>query len=75
MLWIPPGFAHGFLALTDNVDFLYKCTNYHAPAHERVIRWDDPKLRIEWPLPPGVMPKLSAGDAEAGAFRAAEYLR
>jgi len=75
MLWVPPGFAHGFLALTDNVDFLYKCTDYYAPTHERVIRWDDPDIGIEWPLPAGVQPQLSARDAKGGAFRSAEYLR
>jgi dTDP-4-dehydrorhamnose 3,5-epimerase len=75
MLWVPPGFAHGFLALTNEVDFLYKCTDYYAPAHERVIRWDDPDIGIEWPLPAGVQPQLAARDAKGGAFRSAEYLR
>jgi dTDP-4-dehydrorhamnose 3,5-epimerase len=75
MLWVPPGFAHGFLALTDDVDFLYKCTDYYAPHHERVIRWDDPAIAIEWPLPPGIEPALSARDAQGGAFGSAEYLR
>ena len=75
MLWVPPGFAHGFLALTDDVDFLYKCTDYYAPKHERVIRWDDPDVGIEWPLPAGVTPQLSARDAQGGAYRSAEYLR
>jgi dTDP-4-dehydrorhamnose 3,5-epimerase len=74
MLWVPPGFAHGFLTLTDEVDFLYKCTDYYAPEHERVLRWDDPELAIEWPLPPGVTPQLSARDAQGVAFRSAEYL-
>ena len=54
MLWIPPGFAHGYLALNEAVDFLYKCTDFYAPAHERVIRWNDPELAIDWPLPAGV---------------------
>ena len=48
-LWIPPGFAHGFLALTDTVDFLYKTTAYYAPASERTIAWNDPAIGIEWP--------------------------
>jgi dTDP-4-dehydrorhamnose 3,5-epimerase len=74
MLWVPAGFAHGFLTLTDNVDFLYKCTDYYAPQHERVIRWDDSDVGIEWPLPAGVRPQLSARDAQGGAFRSAEYL-
>jgi dTDP-4-dehydrorhamnose 3,5-epimerase len=75
MLWVPPGFAHGFLTLTDDVDFIYKCTDYYAPQHERSIRWDDPDLGIEWPLPAGVAPQLSARDSQAGAFRGSELLR
>ncbi len=75
MLWVPKGFAHGFLSLTEDVDFLYKCTDVYAPQHERVIRWDDPTVGIEWPLPPGVQPQLSARDAQGGAFTSAEYLR
>jgi dTDP-4-dehydrorhamnose 3,5-epimerase len=74
MLWVPPGFAHGFLALSDEVDFLYKCTDFYAPEHERVIRWDDPDVGIAWPLPAGAQPHLSARDAQGGAFREAEYL-
>lgn len=50
MLWIPPGFAHGFLVLSERADFLYKTTDYYAPAFERTIQWDDPKLCIAWPL-------------------------
>jgi len=48
-LWIPAGFAHGFVVLSDIADFLYKTTDYYAPAHERCIRWDDPALGIDWP--------------------------
>ncbi len=65
MLWVPPGFAHGFLALTDNVDFLYKCTDVYAPQHERALRWNDPAVGIEWPIPAGVQPQLAARDAQA----------
>ena len=50
MLWIPPGFAHGFLVLSDAADILYKATDYYAPQHERTLRWDDPRLAIAWPL-------------------------
>ena len=50
MLWIPPGFAHGFLALDDEVCFEYKVTDYYSPEHERTIRWNDAELAIEWPL-------------------------
>lgn len=49
-LWIPPGFAHGFLVLSDGADFLYKTTDYYHPASERTLKWDDPQLGIEWPL-------------------------
>ena len=48
-LWIPPGYAHGFLVLSESADFLYKTTTYYAPAHELSVRWDDPRLGIEWP--------------------------
>lgn len=50
MLWIPPGFAHGFLTLSDSAEVLYKTTDYYAPAHERCVRWNDPQLAIHWPL-------------------------
>ena len=49
-LWIPEGFAHGFLVLSESADFLYKTTDYYAPQHEQCIVWNDPQLRIEWPL-------------------------
>jgi dTDP-4-dehydrorhamnose 3,5-epimerase len=49
-LWIPPGFAHGFVVLKDNTEFLYKTTDYYAQQHERCIRWDDPAIGIEWPI-------------------------
>lgn len=49
-LWIPPGFAHGFVAVTESAEFLYKTTDYWAPEHERCIRWDDPAIGIEWPV-------------------------
>jgi dTDP-4-dehydrorhamnose 3,5-epimerase len=50
-LWIPPGFAHGFIVLSDTADFLYKTTDYYAPQHERCLKWDDPTVGINWPLP------------------------
>ena len=49
-LWIPPGLAHGFVVLSETAEFLYKTTDYYAPAHERCIAWNDPKIGIEWPL-------------------------
>ena len=63
MLWAPPGMAHGFLAISDTVDFVYKCTDYYHPEHERVLQWSDPDVAIEWPTPAGKAPKLSARDA------------
>lgn len=71
-LWIPPGFAHGFLVLSETAAFEYKCTDYYALEHERVIRWDDPDLGIDWPLPEGVEPVLSDKDANATAFQDAD---
>lgn len=62
-MWIPPGFAHGFLVLSDAAEFLYKTTDYYSPAHERCIRWDDPDLAVEWPL--AESPEMSAKDAQS----------
>jgi dTDP-4-dehydrorhamnose 3,5-epimerase len=73
MLWIPAGFAHGFLVLSDFADFVYRCTDFYSPAHERAILWNDPDLNIEWPLASGEAPVLSAKDAVAHRFRDAEY--
>lgn len=67
MLWVPPGFAHGFLVLSETADFLYKCTALYDPPAERAVRWDDPALGIDWPLA-GLMPTLSAKDAAAPAL-------
>lgn len=61
-LWIPPGFAHGFLVLSEMADFLYKTTDYYAPAFERCISWNDPELDIRWP-DVGIGPLLSEKDA------------
>ncbi|MDH4321465.1 MAG: dTDP-4-dehydrorhamnose 3,5-epimerase [Desulfobulbaceae bacterium] len=62
MLWVPPGFAHGFYVLSETAEFFYKCTDYYAPEHERSLRWDDPALNIYWPLLDGLSPQLSAKD-------------
>ncbi len=67
LIWIPPGFAHGFLVLSEFADFEYRLTDFYAPEHERTIRWDDPDLAISWPLADGQAPLLSEKDA-AGAF-------
>ncbi len=72
MLWVPPGFAHGYLALSEENDFIYKCTDFYAPEHERAIRWDDPQLGVQWPLPAGIAPILSGKDAVAPLFKLAE---
>lgn len=65
-MWIPPGFAHGQLTLSDTSEFLYKTTDYYAPDFERCIRWDDPLLNIEWPLVSA--PLLSSKDAKGSSF-------
>jgi dTDP-4-dehydrorhamnose 3,5-epimerase len=71
MLWIPEGFAHGFLVLSENAEFLYKATDYWAPEHERCIVWNDAELAIDWQLN-GTAPLLSAKDAVGKALREAE---
>lgn len=71
-LWIPPGFGHGFLALTERADVLYKATDYYDKDGERCIRWDDPDLAIDWPIPEGEKPMISAKDAEAPFLQKAE---
>ena len=70
MFWVPPGFAHGFITLSETADFLYKCTTLYAPAHERGIAWDDPAIGIEWPLDGA--PLLSAKDTVAPRLADAE---
>jgi dTDP-4-dehydrorhamnose 3,5-epimerase len=68
MLWVPPGLAHGILVTSASADFLYKCTDIYSPAHERTLAWNDPTVGIEWPLPAGVAPKLSAKDMTGQSF-------
>ena len=69
-LWIPPGFAHGFVVLSAQAEFLYKTTDYYAPEHERCIAWDDPALAIDWELG-DIEPQLSAKDRAGAAWLAA----
>jgi dTDP-4-dehydrorhamnose 3,5-epimerase len=69
-LWVPEGFAHGFLVLSETAEFLYRTTDYYAPEHERCIVWNDPDLGIDWPI--SCPPKLSPKDAAGLAFRSAE---
>lgn len=71
MLWIPPGFAHGFLVLSKFADCLYKATDYYAPQHERCLRWDDPTIGIEWPL--DGPPLISGRDLAGMPFTGAEH--
>ncbi|WP_285413486.1 dTDP-4-dehydrorhamnose 3,5-epimerase [Variovorax sp. efr-133-TYG-130] len=73
-LWVPAGFAHGFLVLSETADFLYKTTDYYAPAYERCIRWDDASIGIEWP-DVGCAPVLSVKDAAGAQFDAAEVFQ
>jgi len=69
-IWIPEGFAHGFLVLSETAEFLYKTTDYWAPAFERTIKWNDPTLGIEWPI--GAPPTLSAKDQQGTSLHRAE---
>ena len=71
MLWVPEGFAHGFLCLQDGTDFLYKCTTTYRPQHEHSIRWDDPAIGIDWPLD-GITVSLSGKDAQAASLDTAQ---
>ena len=71
-LWVPPGFGHGFLVLSDTAEFEYKCSDFYAPEHERSIRWDDPDIGIEWPLEDGTEPLLSPKDAAAPFLKDAD---
>ena len=69
-LWVPPGFAHGFVVLSETADFLYKTTDYYAPQHERCIAWNDPQLAIDWRY--AGEPRLSDKDTQGVPFRQAE---
>jgi len=75
-LWVPPGFAHGFIVLSASADFLYKTTEYWYPEHDRNLAWNDPELAIAWPPValnlPGGLPTLAAKDAAAPQLAQAE---
>jgi dTDP-4-dehydrorhamnose 3,5-epimerase len=71
MLWVPAGFAHGFLVISDTCEFLYKTTDYWAPTHERCIRWNDPTLAIDWPL--SGEPVMSMKDMNGMSLKEAEF--
>ena len=68
--WVPAGFAHGFVVISESADFLYKTTDYYAPAHEKCIAWNDPSIGIEWPE--GITPLLSAKDQQGKSLEQAE---
>jgi dTDP-4-dehydrorhamnose 3,5-epimerase len=69
-LWVPEGFAHGFVVLSESAEFLYKTTDYYSPEHERCIAWNDPVLAIDWPI--SAAPSVSAKDAQGVPFEGAE---
>jgi dTDP-4-dehydrorhamnose 3,5-epimerase len=69
-LWVPPGFAHGFLVLSESAEFLYKTTDYYAPQHERCIVWNDSTISIQWPI--DIKPVLSDKDLTGQHFVSAE---
>jgi dTDP-4-dehydrorhamnose 3,5-epimerase len=72
MLWIPPGFGHGFLSLSDGAEVLYKVTDFYDKTSDRSVAWADPTIGIDWPLPAGTTPSLSAKDARAPTLSTAE---
>lgn len=72
-LWIPPGFAHGFLVLSESADFLYKTTDYYSPSDERALAWDDAHVGVEWPLEEIGAPSLSAKDQGAPGWENAQF--
>lgn len=71
-LWIPEGFAHGFYVLSDNAEFVYKCTDYYAPEYDRSLKWDDPEIGIDWPLVDGKAPLISEKDDAGKPFQQAD---
>jgi dTDP-4-dehydrorhamnose 3,5-epimerase len=73
MMWVPPGFAHGFPVLSETADFLYKCTDFYAPEFERTLAWDDPDVAIGWPLR-GTAPTVSAKDSRGTSLSSIESL-
>ena len=72
MVWVPPGFAHGFYVMSETAEFVYKCTDYYAPEFERSVLWNDKDLGIDWQLVDNKPPVLSEKDAIAPTFTNAE---
>lgn len=73
MAWIPPGFAHGFLVVSEVAEVLYKATDFYAPEHERILLWNDPALGVDWPLESGAVPILTEKDRGGLPLASAEY--
>jgi len=73
-MWIPPGFAHGFLVMSEKVEFLYKCTDFYDPGSERTLLWNDPGVAVKWPLPAGVTPIVSDKDRKGATWETLETL-
>jgi dTDP-4-dehydrorhamnose 3,5-epimerase len=67
-LWVPEGFAHGFYVMSEEAEFVYKCTDYYAPEHEHSLIWNDPSVGIDWPLVEGKQPLLSVKDEQGVLF-------
>jgi dTDP-4-dehydrorhamnose 3,5-epimerase len=74
MMWVPAGFAHGFLVMSDKVEFLYKCTDFYDPGSERTLLWNDPAIGVQWPLPAGVTPIISDKDRKGSSWETLESL-
>lgn len=72
MLWVPPGFAHGFYVISKTAEFIYKCTDFYAPEHEMTLVWNDPMIGIKWPLVDDCPPLLSEKDASGANFKEIE---
>jgi len=72
MLWVPPGFAHGFLVTSEAADFQYKCTDFYAPEHERSIHWADESIAIAWPLINEIEPLVSQKDKKGSSLEEAD---
>ncbi len=72
LFWVPPGFGHGFYVLSEMAEFAYKCTDYYAPEHERIIQYNDPRINISWPLLDGISTVLSDKDEAGILFSQAE---
>jgi len=73
MMWVPAGFAHGFYVTSESAEFIYKCTDYYAPEFEQSVLWNDPALKINWPIESNEQPLLSEKDKAGKLFKDAQY--